>query len=219
MKKVAIGCGIVLILLAIVGGGLSWYAYHKAKSYISGFAELGKIPDIERDVTNKTEFTPPEAGDLTAAQLDRYLKVQDQVRTTLGEQYKKLDAQYKELADRLDKHQGTPLDMPAVINAYKDLAGLYVQGKREQVAALNAQHMSLSEFQWVQSTAYAAVGIPVMSLDVSKMIEQVKSGQGVQQPGSMTVPVGPTGSDKNKELVEPHRKTLEDSAGLAFFGL
>ena len=114
MKKVAIGCGIVLILLAIVGGGVSWYVYHKAKSYISGFAELGKIPDIERGVTNTTAFTAPETGDLTAEQLDRYLKVQDKVRTMLGEQYTKLDAQYKELADRLNKNQGTALDMPAV---------------------------------------------------------------------------------------------------------
>ena len=218
MKKVAIGCGIVLILLAIVFAGGAWYVAHKVKATISEFAEFGKIPDIERGITNKASFAAPESGDLTAEQLDRYLKVQDKVRTTLGEQYTKLDAQYKELADRLNKNQGTALDMPAVINAYKDLAGLYVQGKREQVAALNAQNMSLSEFQWVQSTAYAAAGLPVMSLDVSKMIEDAKSGQSAN-PGSMTVPGGPTGSDKNKALVEPHRKALEDNTGLAFFGL
>jgi hypothetical protein len=31
--------------------------------------------------------------------------------------------------------------------------------------------------------------------------------------------VGPTGSPVVQKLVEPHRKALEENAGLAFFGL
>jgi hypothetical protein len=31
--------------------------------------------------------------------------------------------------------------------------------------------------------------------------------------------MGPSGPDKNKQLVEPHKKMLEDNAPLSFFGL
>ena len=58
MKKIAIGCGIVLVVVAIAVGVGSWYAIHKVKETFAGFADLAKVPDIEKGVTNSTPYSP-----------------------------------------------------------------------------------------------------------------------------------------------------------------
>jgi hypothetical protein len=221
MKKFAIGCGIVIVVAAIAVGVGSWYVIHKVKDTIGSFADLAKVPDIEKSVSNTALYAPPESGELTDAQLTRFLAVQDHVKQTLGARYKELDAKYKTLSERINTHQDTALDFPQLVSAYKDLASMYVEAKQAQVDALNQNNFSLSEYKWVKKQAYLAVGLPVMNFDVSDAIDAMKSGKKFdagQQPPA-TLPVGPSGPDKNKQLVEPHKKVLEDNAPLSFFGL
>ena len=219
MKKLAIGCGIVLVLALIaLGVGVFWVA-HKAQTVIAGISELKNIPDLDKQIRNTTVFTPPASGELSPEQVSRYVAVREQVRQQLGVRTKELDAQYKALSERLDKHQQTALDIPQMIEAYKDLAALYVLGKRAQVDALNDKNLSLSEYRWIQQQAYGALGMPFVDMDISKMIEEAQSGRS-PSPGDHTARDAPHGSsDKNKPLVEPHRKLLEDSASLSFLGL
>jgi hypothetical protein len=223
MKKLALGCGLVLIVLLIGGAFATWYVYNRAKSAIqttiAGFTELGKVPDIERQVQNTTTFVPPESGELTADQLARYARVQSQVRQMLGERFKVLDEKHRALMQRLDKQQQTALDLPELVQTYQELAGLYVQGKQAQAQALNAQRFSLSEYRWIQKQAYVAIGLPVMNLDVAKIIDDMKAGRTSDTSPMMITPGGPSGPKSNKTLVAPHQKMLEDNASLAFFGL
>ncbi len=156
MKKIAIGCGIVLVVVAIAVGVGSWYAIHKVKETFAGFADLAKVPDIEKGVTNSTPYSPPDSGELTQAQVTRFLAVQDHVKQTLGTRYKELDAKYKALSERINKKQDTALDFPEVVAAYRDLASMYVEAKRAQVDALNQNSFSLSEYKWVRKQAYLA---------------------------------------------------------------
>ena len=148
------------------------------------------------------------------------MKVQGQVRQTLGDRFKVLNDRHKALIERLDKQQHSALDLPELIDTYKDLAGLYVTGKQAQADALNAQGLSLQEYRWIQQQASAAIGMPVMTMDVAKAIEDIKAGRSAEQAGPpVTVPAGPSGPEANKALVAPHQKALEDTAALAFFGL
>lgn len=221
MKKVAIGCGIVLVLLAAVGGVAGWYVYHKVRTTIAGFAELAKVPDIERNVSNTTTFTAPENGELTEAQVTRFVAVQEHVKKTLGEKFAELNTKYKTLSERIDKKENNALDLPDLVAAYRDLATTYVEAKRAQVDALNSNGFSRSEYHWVRKQAYLALGLPMMEMDVSAIIEAAKSG-GKMDPGQAaptTLPMGPSGPAKNQELVAPHKKLLEDNAALSFFGL
>ena len=48
MKKIAIGCLVVLVLGCAVAGGVAFYAYRRISATAAKFAELSKIPDIER---------------------------------------------------------------------------------------------------------------------------------------------------------------------------
>jgi hypothetical protein len=221
MKKLAIGCGILLVLLLVSGAVASYFIYSKVKSTVAEFAALGEIPAIDRGVRNSADFTPPGSGELTEAQVTRYVKVQGQVRSLLGSRFGEFNAKYAELTRRMDSGQGNAFDAPAVIGAYKDLARTYVDAKKAQVEALNAENFSLGEYRWVRQQAYAAVGMPLMDFDVSKVIEDVTSGRTPQEPQgpSMGGALEPTGPEINKTLVAPHKKLLEDNAALSFFGL
>jgi hypothetical protein len=215
MKKLLIGCLVLAVVLAVTAGAASYYLYRKVDSTISGFKELGTVPELERSVRNKTPFTPPASGELTGAQLDRYLAVQQQVRARLGAGAAEIEQKYKTL---LAKDSATIVDAPAIISAYRDLAKTYVEAKRAQVAALNDAGLSLDEYRWVRRQAYAGIGIPLMELDVAQIMADVKAGRTPAQP-TPSLNLTPTAQPATVKLVEPHRKTLEANAGLAFFGL
>jgi hypothetical protein len=227
MKKLAIGCGIVLVIALVVGAVATYFIVNKVRSTVAdvrssvtGFTELGRIPEIERGVKNTMAFQPPDSGELTADQVSRYLSVQDQVRQTLGARVKEMDTKYKALLSRANRNETTALDMPELIRAYRDLAGLYVQAKRAQVDALNTAHFSLGEYRWIRQQSYLAIGYPMMNVDVGAMIDDAMAGRAPAQPQqTIPLPAGPAGPEKNKTLLAPHKKALEDNAALSFFGL
>jgi hypothetical protein len=221
MKKLAIGCGILLVVLLVGGAVATHFIYKKVKSTVAEFSALGEIPAIERTVRNSATFSPPESGELTQAQVARFVKVQEQVRALLGSRFDEFKTKYAELSKRMDKGEGTVFDATAVLGAYKDLARTYLDAKKAQVDALNASNFSLSEYHWVRQQAYAAIGMPVMDVDVSKIVNEITSGQPPTEQHAPHVggAIGPSGPEVNKTLVAPHKKTLEDNAALSFFGL
>ena len=115
MKKLAIGCGILLVVLLVGGAVAAYVIYSKVKSTVAEFAALGEIPAIERGVRNTDTFTPPDSGELTEAQVARYVKVQQDVRALLGPRFDEFQTKYAELSKRMEKNQGTALDAPSVI--------------------------------------------------------------------------------------------------------
>jgi hypothetical protein len=215
VKKLAIGCAI-LVLVILVGGGVgSYLVYHKVKSAVGGFAQLRKVSELEQSVRNRSTFVPPPSGEVSTAQLQRLLAVQKAVRTSLGARGAEMEQKYRTL---LAKKEATALDMPELVAAYSDLAAGYVDGKRAQVDALNQAGLSLEEYRWVRKQSYAALGLPMMDLDVAAMMEDVRNGRKPAQPERI-LPLGPTGPPATQKLVSTHQKELEDNAPLAFFGL
>src|SRR5258705_10679084 len=80
MKKLAIGCGTVVLVFGVLVVGVGYYGFLKVRSTVTQFAELGKIPEMEREVRVKGPFTPPISGELTASQVDRIMQVQQRIR-------------------------------------------------------------------------------------------------------------------------------------------
>jgi hypothetical protein len=217
MKKIAIGCGVIALILLIGAAVATYFVVNKVQSTVAEFAALGEVPEIERGVRNKEVFSPPPSAELTEAQVARFVQVQQQVRSLVGTRFAEFETKYKDLSERMNKDQGTVLDAPAVIGAYKDLAQTFVAAKRAQVDALNNAGMSLDEYRWIRTQAYAALGIPLGEFDVSQVIDDIREGRQPRQPEGVVV--GPTGPEVNRTLVEPHRTTLEENAALPFFGL
>lgn len=215
MKKLAIGCAVLLALGVAGAGSASYIAYRKVTSAFAGFAELGSLPELERSLRNQRPFAPPADGEPSRAQIERLLDVQGAVRARLGARADEIERRYQRL---FAKDSATVVDAPEIISAYRDLGAAYMDAKRAQVDALNRAGLSMEEYRWTRSRTYAVLGMPLMDLDVAGLIEDVKEGRQVTTPAFwMTVPAA--GSPATQLLVEPHRKALEANVGLAFFGL
>jgi hypothetical protein len=214
MKKVAIGCGIVLAVLVAGGAAASYFLYHKVSSAVAGFAELKAVPEIERSVRKQGPYTPPASGEVSESQLRHFLQVHQAVRTRLGARGAEFERRYHDLIQRGGKANVT--DAPQLLSAYGDLAKVYVDAKRAQADALNQAGLSLDEYHWIRTQAYAALGVPGMDRDLGQIMAEIQQGKA---PAPPTMPVGPTGPPATQKLVAPHRKALEDYMPLAFFGL
>jgi hypothetical protein len=215
MKKLAIGCLLVLVLGGAAVAGIGYYGYLKVKSTVSQFAELAKVPEIERDVRVKTPFTAPRSGELTASQVDRFMRVQTRVHDRLGHNFALLERNYKSLAD---KKEATIADLPMLMAAYRDMAAAWLDAKRAQVEGLNETGLSLEEYRWIRSESYRALDVPFIDVDFARIAEQARSGatQGTVLIGGALTGRGPA---SNLKLVERYRKQLEDYMPLAAFGL
>jgi hypothetical protein len=216
MKKVVIGCLIVLVVLAAGAAAGSYALYHKVRAGAGKFAALATVRDLERSVRNQASYSPPASGELTPAQVQCVLQVQQAVRARLGARASDLERKYHEY---FEKKEASVLDLPALVSAYGDLASGYVDAKRAQVDALNAAGRSLAEYRWARSQMYRAIGLRVVDVDVGGIIDDLRSGRTPAVPAIPVAPVGPTGPKRNQDLVASHRKALEDNVALAFFGL
>jgi hypothetical protein len=214
MKKVVLGCLGALVLFAVVGGGaMYWFVYRPAKEYIASFSQLQEIPKLEQQVRNRAAFTPPGTGELTADQLTRFVSAQRMVHDRLGARVKELDAKHK----ALNKPNGEQPSVIEVLSGLKDLTGLIIDAKRVQIEALNQQRFSLEEYAWTRKTVYAAMGIALG--DFQQAIDKASRGERVTADAMTGGPALGEVPDKNKGLVAPFAKQLEEYAGLAFFGL
>jgi hypothetical protein len=215
MKKAVIGCVIVMALLGVAAAVASYMAYRKVTATVAGFSQLGTVPELDRSIRTQASYDPPRSGEPSQAQVERLVQVQQAVRARLGTRVGEFERKYHTL---LQKDSAAVTDIPALVSAYSDLAAGYVDAKRVQVEALNEAGFSLEEYRWVKRQTYGALGMPMMDLDVARMVTYVKNGRAPVQP-DYRLPVGPTGSPASQKLVEPYRKTLEANAGIAFFGL
>lgn len=216
MKKLAIGCGIVLLVVGIGVVGVGYWGYMKVKSTVAQLAELGQVTDIEKGVRNTSAFAAPTSGELTGAQVERLVQVQTRVREKLGAGAAAIEKNYKSLLDKKDG--ATVTDLPALLGAYKDLARTLVDAKRTQVEALNDLNMSLAEYRWIRAEAYHSLGIPFVDMDFGQLAERAKNGQTAGTLAFNGAP-GDKPLEGNVKLVEKHRKQLEDYMALASFGL
>jgi hypothetical protein len=215
MKKLAIGCGLALLVTGIAAAGVAYYVYRQVSNTVAQFAEFGKVADIERDVRKRVTFNPPSTEELTEAQLQKLVQVQAHIKQKLGEQAKMLEAKYKTLTD---KKEATLADAPAILNAYRDLAKTWMDAKRSQVEALNLADLSLDEYRWIRHQAYRALGQPFLDLDLSKLMEDASRGI-KSQAADLRGAIGPDGPEANRKLVEKFKKFLEDNIALASLGL
>jgi hypothetical protein len=215
MKKFAIGCLIVLAIVIVVGGILGYFfVWRPASGYIASLRELSQLPTIEKQVTNTASFTAPENGELTEELVGRFVKVQEAMEKSLGPTFSQLKTKYDAMEKVMQSENRRATTMEGLA-ALKDLSSIIVQGKRAQVEALNANHFSLAEYNWVRSQVYAAAAIPLAQFDLSNIAETA------QQGGDFVKPPPAIGEipERNKELAAPYAEKLKEWAALGFFGL
>jgi hypothetical protein len=217
MKKLAIGCGLVL-LLAMIGVSVAAYVvYSKAREYAQSLRQFAEIAELDKSVTNKATFHAPANDELTEDAVRRFVAVQESMRAKLGKRLDELTERSNELQRRQESEHrdATPAEAISVV---KDLMGLILQAKNAQVEALNASHFSLQEYDWVRRHVYEAAGISIAQVSLANLPDAVKNGAA----GGGSAEVSRASADvppRNKALVEPYLPKLKEWAPYAFFGL
>lgn len=207
MKKFAIGCLGVLVVLAVVGGGITWFKVIKpGMDFASGLVEIGKQYDQLNDqIENRSRFEPPADGSISEETLSRFLATQRRIGETMQERFAKLEEKYQALKEDIDTREAGEASLSEILGAYGDVTQLLIDGKRAQVEALNQHGFSLAEYAWVRAQVYRALGESVAVATFGDIDD-------MQQPRT-SVP------EETRQLVEARREELMDAHALAWWGL
>jgi len=222
MKKLLAGCLVVLVIAAVALGVALYFGYRAVSPMIDNATTVlqqAKDAAAQSDrVENRATYTPPANGELTEAQVRRFLAVHERTRTTLGPKWADLQAQ----ADRIEqqaKQDARELSFTEIVTMVRALGSIIVDARRAHVDALNAEQFSSSEYTWVKLRAYEAAGLELVEgIDWSDIQEAVKEGAervGVPEP---TVPK-PEVPERNRELVKPHMDALKAWLPLTVLGM
>lgn len=225
MGRFAIGCLFGVLLLAAVVGGGAYVLYRGARPVVErvtgvteGVRRLADASEIERGLTTTTPFVAPASGELTEAQVTRFLRVQEAVVAALGQRADAFGAKYRELtAPQPDGSTSVPT-LPQLLSALSELSTLYLAARRAQVEAMNRDGFSRDELSWVRVRVYQAAGLEVLrydARDLERLIAALASGARLDPP-DVRLPDAP---DRNKALVAPHATRIAQWLGLAAFGL
>jgi hypothetical protein len=223
VKKILIGCLVIAVLgmaVLAVGGYFVYRAaspiVQNARNYLDQFKQLG---ELERNVQNQSPYTAPGNGELTAEQMERFARVQQHVRGTLGQRFEAIEAKYKQLKFNNESGAERQASFRDVMSALGDLAGVVVDARRIQIDALNQERFSPAEYDWVRARVYEAAGVEATStIDLHKIAEAARRGTGIDfddPPKLPTAKIPP----KNRELVKPYLKDMDQWLPLLFFGL
>lgn len=220
MKKFVMGCGCALVL---VGIGLAIAGYYfvirPARTFMASMTELSAVADLDTALTNTAPYTPPTTSTLSAAQVQRFMAVQETVKARLGARFSELQTKYEQLERERAEGQRS-VQLTEAVGAYRDLFSLITAARQAQVDALNAQQFSADEYRWVRARVFEAAGLDVTGVDLGEIVENVKQGDFTLPSDAATVDRPDRGvPDANKALVTPHVSALKEWAPYAVFGL
>ena len=225
MKKLLAGCLVVGVLLGVAAAAGAYFLWRAARPVVDsalemadGASRLSEVVAFEDRLADTATYAGPENGELTADQVDRFLRVQAHVKATLGTRAEAFKEKYKELGTSRPDGTDVPPSLSQLLSGLSDLSQIYVDARRAQVAAMNAAGFSRDEFSWVRHRVYQAAGLDAVrydARDLERLIKAVASGVQVAEP-AVTLPDAPA---RNRALVKPHVPELAHWLGLAVFGL
>jgi len=222
MKKILGGC-LVVFAIALVGFGVAgFYAYRAARpmidsaaDYVSRARELASLSD---QVRNQSSYEPPANGQLTAAQVDRFLAVQTRVRSELGDRWTTFDKKAQALTEKAAEKR-SDWSFSDISALFSDFTGIYLEARKVHVNALNVHKFSDEEFSWVRLRVYEAAGMQLAgSIDTSAIQEMARESA---RKGGVTLPDMPRPQVPvaNITLVKPHAGKLKEWLPMAMLGL
>jgi hypothetical protein len=214
MKKLAIGCGIIVLVLAVGVTVALYVVAHKARTYLNETGALSALQTLGKGVNNTAPFTPPANGELTADDVRRFAAVEDAMVATLGPRFKELAAMQDEMLRREGAEHRKSTSAEDFKNVTASMAFI-LQAQGAWVDGLNAQGFSMDQYQWVRGRVWAASGMNVSQLNSGDIAAALKNG-GATRPIAEAIGPAPM---RNRELVAPYQAKLKDWTPLAFFGL
>ena len=206
MPKFVVGC-LVVFLLLVVGGGTAGYFFVIKPAYdfaMDAGAFATEFQSLNERVEQDRSFRPPADGELSQEQFQRFLVAQRDITEGMAGRLTELEEKWRELQADLDERDREP-GVTELATAYRDLAGLLLEARRNQVEALNRYQFSAQEYAWVRNQVFRALGQDVAVMSLGPEARQARQGQ--------TVP------EATVEMVSAHREEIMKNYSLAWFGL
>jgi hypothetical protein len=221
MKKLLVGCLAIVVLGAIlfaVGGYILYRAaspvIQDARNYLQTLSELGAL---DRGIANKTAYAAPASRELTEEQVQRFARVQDSVKASLGQRMREIEEKYKYLKSNTTGDQQP--SFTEVMNSLREIGGIFVDARRYQVEALNKEGFSQAEYSWVRDRVFEAAGIEAVGrIDLKALAESARENTGLKDLEAPELPKVNV-PEKNRALIKPHLGRMDEWIPLAFFGL
>ena len=205
-KNVVVGCLVVLVIVIFGGAAVAYFVVGRpALAAINAARNLGRIQVLESRVSDRSSFDAPSDGLLTSTQVERYLRVARQVRADIADRVSVLEERYQDVSS--DGFRG----LREAAGAWDDLLRLIVEAKETQVAALDGEGFSLSEYAWVRRQVLSAAGLQLQQVDLAALVNDAADPTVVPPPASAP--------QANVDLVAPYVDEVMDLAPLAVFGL
>jgi hypothetical protein len=221
MKKLLIGCLVILVLGGIVVGVGSYFLYRAASPLIEDarnyYEGMSQLPEIERRIENTSSHSPPASGELTEDQVQRFVRVQHHMRKALGQRMTALEEKYKHF--KANSNNNVTVGITDLLSGLRDITNVYVDARRYQVEALNTERFSQEEYSWVRDRMFQAAGMEVTSrIDVEKLEDAVRRGTGIEDITADHLP-RPNVPARNRALVKPYLDQMDEWIPFVFFGL
>jgi hypothetical protein len=215
MKKLAIGCGVIVLVLGVGTTVMFYVAASKARSYLRESGVLESIETLGKEVTNTAPFTPPANGQLTDDMIKRFVSVHETIVAKLGGRFNEIAAMQQEMMRREQAEHRKSTSAEDVKNV-SAMMGFILQAQGAWVEGLNQQRFSMDEYGWVRGRVYSAAGLNLVELGGRNVQQMMTQGNVVTRPvAGSSDPV----STHDQQLVAPYIPKLKESAALAFFGL
>lgn len=209
------GWGIALLLL---GGGAAALYVLVYVPFVGPLLEKGqqleRLKTLNEKIERQKSFSPPADTHLTEAQVDRFLAVQRTVYDSVHTRLQDAVATIQKLEQK--DQSGEEPSFSAVTDWLSSFSEALTAAKRVQVRALNTHEFSFSEYRWIRKQVFHAAGWTVPPLGVESAMGQ--SGAGLYMDREKKPFTDPVPAD-NRELVAPHRNTIDSLDIVARFGL
>lgn len=209
-RWLTIGCLGFLVLLAIGGWAAYTWIVRPAQALLN---DLRQVITLDKGVERQNAYAAPADGRLTQAQVQRFIKVQREVKGQLGSRWSRIEARFNQLAQ--GQVGSANLDYRSALDLFRDSGSLVVDAKRVQVAALNRQNFSAGEYAWVRKQVYGALGLGIANLNPSEILRQINSRNFNPQVALQK----PDAPPANVKLVGPLKGELESYYPFTWFGL
>lgn len=241
-KKLLGGCLLfVFVATVLIAVAAYLFVYRPVKAYVVELQEVAlefqQIIDLDAEVNNSDPFFPPESGELTAEQVERFVAVRRDMQAQIGPAGAEFEAYVEVTRAFIESAEGS-IEQPAellgmlrgVPERIEEFVDRYVVLKRAQVDALNAHHVSLEEHAWVTTTFYTAAGYELSTINVRELRRELEQLQGsdpwavdldIELPEEIggATPTDAKVPDVNRDLVAPYAEESMTWMRLAGFGL
>ena len=180
-RRVKYGC---LGAAVVVMVGLGTWAYfgfiRPAQAILDDVDLIVDLQTFNRNLRDQETYQPPVDGLLTEDQLERFARVQEGMKAGLGSQYGVLEERALLIRGLLRTESGEVergrRGLQDVVRALDGLGPVLTEAKELQVAALNEEAFSLSEYRWVRETVYHALGFSRYNVYLEDFAASMKKG-------------------------------------------